>query len=59
MTSTLSACRIDIVRALGKVYREMTTRYVLVTEWVDGVKASNMEATTPEGKACLAKLQVR
>lgn len=36
----------------------MTTRYILVTEWVDGEKASNLEAKTPEGKACLATLQV-
>ncbi|CAB1100383.1 unnamed protein product [Ectocarpus sp. CCAP 1310/34] len=39
------------------VYREMTTRYVLVTQWVDGEKASNLEARSPEGRACLATLQ--
>eukprot|EP00752_Nemacystus_decipiens_P004220 g3855.t2 len=41
-----------------RVYRDMTTRYLLVTEWVDGEKASNLEANTPEGRACLATLQV-
>lgn len=40
------------------VYRDMTTRYVLVTQWVDGEKASNLEARSPEGRACLATLQV-
>ncbi|CAN0257094.1 unnamed protein product [Pylaiella littoralis] len=39
------------------VYRDMTTRYVLVTEWVDGEKASSLEAKSPEGRACLATLQ--
>ncbi|CAM9549029.1 unnamed protein product, partial [Hapterophycus canaliculatus] len=39
------------------VHRGMTTRYVLVTEWVDGEKASNLEAESPAGKACLATLQ--
>lgn len=41
------------------IRRDMTTRYVLVTEWVEGEKASNLEAKSPEGKACLATLQVR
>lgn len=41
-----------------QVFRDMTTRYLIVTEWVNGEKASNLEATTPEGKACLATLQV-
>eukprot|EP00903_Cladosiphon_okamuranus_P014388 g13356.t1 len=39
------------------VFRDMTTRYVLVSEWVDGEKASNLEAHSPEGRACLATLQ--
>ena len=47
-----SAIKVPTVR------RDMTTRYVLVTEWVDGEKASNLEAKSPEGKACLATLQV-
>lgn len=37
----------------------MTTRYIIVTEWVEGEKASNLETKTPEGKACLATLQVQ
>lgn len=41
------------------VRRDMTTRYVLVSEWVEGEKASNLEAKSPEGKACLATLQAR
>lgn len=51
-TSLGSAIKVPLV------YREMTTRYLLVTEWVDGEKASNLEAKSPEGKACLATLQV-
>lgn len=51
-TSLGSAIKVPLV------YREMTTRYVLVTEWVDGEKASNLEANSPEGRACLATLQV-
>lgn len=51
-TSLGSAIKVPLV------YREMTTRYLLVTEWVDGEKASNLEANSPEGRACLATLQV-
>ncbi|CAM9414144.1 unnamed protein product, partial [Discosporangium mesarthrocarpum] len=40
-----------------KVYHGMTTRYVLVTEWVEGIKASSLERETPQGKARLATLQ--
>jgi predicted unusual protein kinase regulating ubiquinone biosynthesis (AarF/ABC1/UbiB family) len=39
------------------VHHDMTDRYVLVTDWIDGVKVSSIDISTPSGKAHLATIQ--
>ncbi|CAM9387684.1 unnamed protein product [Choristocarpus tenellus] len=40
-----------------EVHLGLTTRYILVSEWVEGLKISSLESKTPQGKAQLATLQ--
>ncbi|CAM9815453.1 unnamed protein product [Chrysoparadoxa australica] len=40
-----------------KPYRDLTTRYILTTEWVEGTRVSDLEIESPEGRARVATIQ--
>jgi aarF domain-containing kinase len=39
-----------------QVYSQFTSRYLLVSEWIEGERVSNIDATTPAGKERLQKI---
>ncbi|CAM9428889.1 unnamed protein product, partial [Phaeothamnion confervicola] len=39
-----------------KTYTELTTRYVLITEWVEGVKVNKIDAAAPGGRERLSNI---
>ncbi|CAM9574980.1 unnamed protein product, partial [Scytosiphon promiscuus] len=39
-----------------RVYTDLNTRYVLVTEWVEGVKVDAIDSSTPAGRQRLKKI---